>query len=59
MLNIALAHTKNIQLFYAIIVQQSSHIAVTFSFIHTSLTGGHNPEAENLVVSRCSHPLSQ
>jgi len=48
MLNIVVAHTKKYPVFHAIIVQQSSTITVTFSFIHTGLNVSHKPGPVNL-----------
>jgi len=39
---------KNIQFSYTIIVQQSSNITITFSFIHTGLIKGHKHGSVNL-----------
>jgi len=55
MTNIAVMHTEKYPFFHTIIVQQSSNITITFSFIHTGLTGGHKPGSVNLGVSRCSN----
>jgi len=56
MLNIVVAHTKNIHFFHTIIDQQSLDITITF-FIHTGLIGGHNPGPVNLGVSHCSNSI--
>jgi len=48
---------KNIKFFHTIIVQRSSNITITSSFIYTSLTGSHQFWPANLWVSR-SHSLA-
>jgi len=56
-LNIAVAHTEKYLFSPTIIVQQSSNITITFSFIHTGLTGGHKSGPVNLGVLRCSNSI--
>jgi len=50
MSNIVVAHTEKYPLLNTITVQQSLDITITFSFVHTGLTGGHKPGTVNLGV---------